>query len=157
MVDVNSHSLISLFADDAKLSSTINQMEDANCLQSDLDSIVQWSKKWSLRFNPQKCKVLHLGKSNEKFSYSMMEDGDRIILEQVPELSFNKHIGEAIGKANRILGLIRRSFKYFTAEIFVHLYKTLVRPIVEYSSPVWSPYKKKILYLLKVFSGEQLN
>ena len=160
MVDVISYSLISLFADDTKLSNTIGRLEDASYLQSDLDSIVQWSKKWSLRFNPQKCKVLHLGKHNEKFSYSMMEDGNRIILDQVPfekdlgvyidqDLSFNKHIGEAIGKANRILGLIRRSFKYLTAEIFVHLYKTLLRPFVEYSSPVWSPYKKKDIILIE--------
>ena len=44
MVDVISHSLISLFADDAKLSNTINQIEDVNCLQSDLYSIVHGKK-----------------------------------------------------------------------------------------------------------------
>ena len=58
-------------------------------------------------------------------------------------INFQVHIGEIISKANKILGLIRRSFKYLNQDMFLTLYKTLVRSVLEYTSPVWSPRKKK--------------
>ena len=36
-------------------------------------------------------------------------------------------------------GVIKRNFKYMGEEIFLYLYKTLVRPHLEYSSVVWDP------------------
>ncbi|KAK3748516.1 hypothetical protein RRG08_008677 [Elysia crispata] len=42
-------------------------------------------------------------------------------------------------KANRILGVIRRSFDHLTDHTFVQLYKALVRPILEYGHSVWQP------------------
>jgi len=35
--------------------------EDADSLQEDLNVLVQWSEKWLLKFNPDKCKVMHIG------------------------------------------------------------------------------------------------
>ena len=43
----------------------------------------------------------------------------------------------------KFLGLVKRSFKYLDQDKFLLLYKTLVRPILEYASPVWSPNKIK--------------
>ena len=36
-------------------------MEDKEALQSDLDNLVEWSRKWLLAFNIEKCKVMHIG------------------------------------------------------------------------------------------------
>ena len=58
------------------------------------------------------------------------------------ELTFKAHMAEKIQKANRIVGLIRRSFHFLDTEMFSTLYKSLVRPILEYGSPVWSPEAK---------------
>ena len=58
-------------------------------------------------------------------------------------LSFEQHIQNQVNKANRNLGIIRRSFKYLDMETFCLLYKALVRPHLEYAASVWSPYKKK--------------
>ena len=41
------------------------------------------------------------------------------------------------------MGMIRRTIKYKEAKIMVSLYKTLVRPHVEYCVSAWSPYYKK--------------
>ena len=38
-----------------------------------------------------------------------------------------------------MLGLIKRSFKFVTQDVFLNLYKTLIRPLLEYCSCVWSP------------------
>ena len=68
------------------------------------------------------------------------------------KLGFNEHIGEMVNKANRTLGLIKRSFKFLDETSFINLYKTLVRPLVEYASPVWNPHH---LYLIKQIESIQ--
>ena len=54
-----------------------------------------------------------------------------------------RHINNAISKANRMLGLIKRSFCYMDMDMFVHLYKTLVRPHLEYGNVIWHPHYKR--------------
>jgi ribonuclease P/MRP protein subunit RPP40 len=47
-------------------------------------------------------------------------------------------------KAFNMLGVIKRNFKHVNKEIFILLYKSMVRPIhVDYCSSVWAPYKQK--------------
>ena len=48
-----------------------------------------------------------------------------------------------VNLADRNLGIIFRTFTFLDEESFLHLYKLLVRPHVEYSTPNWSPYYKK--------------
>ena len=50
-----------LFADDTKIFRQITTKEDALQLQSDINSLEQWSQKWLLTFHPKKCHVLTLG------------------------------------------------------------------------------------------------
>ena len=151
---------IELFADDSKISNPIINEQDVGKLQSDIDSVVNWSEEWGLKFNPKKCKVLHLGPKNFQAKYYMKDEQQKIELESVlsekdlgvyidHNLNFQVHIGEIISKANKILGLIRRSFKYLNQDMFLTLYKTLVRPVLEYSSPVWSPQKKKDIKMVE--------
>ena len=58
-------------------------------------------------------------------------------------LNFQEHIYTQISKANKILGLIRRTFQYLDKEMLVNLYKSLIRPHLEYGSNVWSVIWKK--------------
>ena len=58
------------------------------------------------------------------------------------KLKFSKHIDLKISKANKLLGLIRHTFKFLSAETLTTLYKSLVRPHVEYATPAWSPHLK---------------
>ena len=51
-----------LFADDTKIFQQITIKEDALQLQSDINSLEQWSQKWLLTFDPKKCHVLTMGK-----------------------------------------------------------------------------------------------
>ena len=54
-------------------------------------------------------------------------------------LKFHDHASTVSGKANRLLGLISKSFEFLEPEMFVKIYKTLVRPILEYCNPIWGP------------------
>ena len=50
------------FADDSKLSKHISTQDDIDALQRDLLRLEDWSSKWLLRFHPDKCHVLSLGR-----------------------------------------------------------------------------------------------
>ena len=56
---------------------------------------------------------------------------------------------KAANKAMQVMGMIRRSFKYLTKESFLLLYKSLIRPHLEYCIPAWSPYLAKNIDLLE--------
>ena len=140
------HSSIALFADDAKLFSSIKTPSDAEDLHTDLRQLEAWADKWQLRFNAKKCKVMHLGKKNKGYDYKM---GD-VVLETIhdekdlgvridDQLKFDKHIEQQVKTANKILGLIRRSFDHLDLDTFKVLYKSLVRPILEYCNVVAHP------------------
>ena len=55
-------------------------------------------------------------------------------------LKFSDHISAKLSKANKMLQIIKHTFKHITPEIFKMLYTTLVRPHLEYGTPVWSPH-----------------
>ena len=40
-------------------------------LQNDLDNISKWADNWQMKFNVEKCKVLHYGRSSIERGYLM--------------------------------------------------------------------------------------
>ena len=59
------------------------------------------------------------------------------------ELKFSQHVENQVNKANKILGLIRRSFEFLDAETMKLLFSALVRPHLEFSNTAWSPMLEK--------------
>ena len=55
------HSSIQMFADDTKVFNKITCSSDHEELQRDIDSLVEWSVAWQLKFNTAKCKIMHIG------------------------------------------------------------------------------------------------
>lgn len=148
-------SCIKLFADDTKLYRVASSTQDCEKVQEDIDALQDWSKQWLLQFHPQKCKVLRVGKNHPDFTYTMNNiDGEQIELETTAtekdlgihiddKLNFNEHIAKSTARANKQMGLIRRTFKYIDKEIFTNLFKSRVRPILEYGNTVWHPKTKQ--------------
>ena len=151
-----------MYADDTKISSPVENEEDRDTLQEDLDRLVAWADKWQLNFHTGKCKVLHLGTKNKKHKYTMKNQNseERVTLqtsnsekdlgvEVDNELKFSKHIETQVSKANRILGQIRRTFQYLDIETMRQLFTSLVRPHLEYANVVWAPRLKKDANLIE--------
>ena len=59
------------------------------------------------------------------------------------KLLFREHIAKKVGTVNRNLGLICKTFEFMDKDMFVNLYKSLVRPHLEYTTVVKSPHFKK--------------
>jgi hypothetical protein len=146
-------SQIFLFADDAKIFKHIKNILDKNNLQSTIDSVKEWSDKWLLRLNSNKCKVVTYGKilinsdyyinSNNNIQYKLekLEYISDLGVVFDKDLKFNIHINEKVKKAYSILGIINRNFKYLTANTFILIYKSMVRSHLEYANCVWSPHR----------------
>ena len=143
-----------LYADDAKLFRHILNNNDVSLLQKDLLDLQAWTDKWLLKLNINKCKVVSYGHHiNSINDYYLHSDGSISVLEHLSyikdlgvtfdsNLKFDVHIHEKINKANSVLGLIYRNFKYMSTKTFITLYKTLVRPHLEYANCVWSPFRQ---------------
>ena len=114
-----------------------------------------------MKLHPDKCKVMHLGRDNPQTSYSLKrEDGSSHTLETTnqekdlgvlidDQLKYTAHITSQVNKANRALGLIKHTFKYMDMRAFQLLYKSLIRPHLEYASPVWAAVTKRDQDLLE--------
>ena len=59
------------------------------------------------------------------------------------DLSWSNNVDAIVNKANKVVGLIKRTVGSKNKEIFSMLYKSLVKPVLEYACPVWSPYLVK--------------
>jgi hypothetical protein len=153
-------SSVKIFADDTKVYQRSDIAGATAEIQSDIDKLQQWSDDWLLRFHPQKCRVLKLGAKNSEANYYMKSkdaNGDDCILKLAEseaekdlgvmidnKLSFKQHVSQATSKANRTVGIIRRSFTCLTEQTFVTLYKSLVRPTLEYGHSVYNPQSKQL-------------
>lgn len=150
-----------LFADDAKLYKQIANVQDFEAIQEDLFELCRWTLKWQLFFNLNKCKVLHIGQNNPQYSYKMTDmKGTMIDLQCVDNekdlgiifqsnLKFDQHISMTVNKANKILGLIKRTFSYLDKNSFLCLYKSLVRSHLDYGDSIWFPVYKKDIRIIE--------
>ena len=145
--------LIKLFADDAKLYQIIKSNQDSLDLHVDVGRSKERAIIWKMLFDTKKCQHLLIGPSNP-CDYFMPSDLGAVPIENVEEekdlgviidrkLSFRQHIAKKVPIANRNLGIIYRTFTYLNPEIFLSLFKNIVRLHLEYASVIWSPLYKK--------------
>ena len=149
-IDFGVSSKISKFADDTKLGGKALTIGDCESIQKDLDHLSIWSEKWLLKFNKDKCKVMHVGYNNLKHNYKLQgrnlirvdEEKDLGVIVK-SDLKNGSQCMAASRKANIILGFIARNFDCKTPEVITRLYTSLVRPHLEYAVQFWSPFYQK--------------
>ena len=129
-LDEGLSSWILKFADDTKIFNKVSKPGDGGKLQSDLDRLMKWSVEWQMMFNVQKCKVMHFGSKNPCNEYIM----NNLPLEKThterdlgvlisDDLKVSGQCSQADLKANRMLGLIKRTIVNKSPDIMVRLYK----------------------------------
>jgi ribonuclease P/MRP protein subunit RPP40 len=144
------------FADDTKLFGKVGTMEDIGRLREDLVKLVTWSKEWLMLFNVDKCKVMHVGHNNPKAEYKMEEGVLQRICEEMDlgiivqdNLKCAGQCAKVVKTANRVMGMIKRTFGNFSRNIIVKLYKSLIRPRLQYAIQAWRPHLKKDIDLIE--------
>lgn len=141
---------IALYADDCKTSRLINCTSDQHDFQSDLNNLHIWSQRNLMDFNVKKCKLMRITKksmpfrSDLKLNESSLEETSEFCdlgLVTSNKLSWNAHVDKISSKANKILGLIKRTCKGMKdVNTLRRLYCALVRSQLEYCTIVWSPF-----------------
>lgn len=139
-----------LFADDCKIYSAIKESGDRYKVQCDLNNFVNWCKENGLNVNIKKCKRMLFSRQINPFvNFNYYIDGN--IIENVTvmkdlgvtldaKLSYVAHIDNIVSKSNRMLGFVKRSTEQFTNLRTINLlFVSLIRPILEYCSVIWSP------------------
>ena len=130
-----------------KKNTAVGERSGPNQIQHDLEELDKWANNWQMAFNSTKCKSLPLGNSNSKHQYSM----DNTTLSQTTaekdlgvniddSLKFHTHTSAVVSKANQIMAVIRKSFEHLDHTTVPLLYKTLIRPHLEYGNAIWGPH-----------------
>ena len=135
-----------LYADDLKLWAPVSSVEEAGALQGVLDTLHEWSLKWQLPINFDKCSVLPLASSTPLLSYQIGGHPLRVTSSErdlgvmiSSDLKSHADTTRKVGSATRFLGAIRRAFSRLTPELFRTLFCSHVRPILEYGQPAVYP------------------
>lgn len=152
----NFKSPLSCFADDTKFYN--NPITNEQTLRDDLLSLSCWCDLWRMSVNSSKCMVMHIGKNNPRLKYML----NSVPLLEVDEardlgilitynLKWETHIQTIVKKSNSMLYLINKSFPCVNPATMLNIYKTYVRPILEFAAVIHSPaYLKDILLLESV-------
>ena len=140
---------VSLFADDSALYRKIITPEDHLILQQDLDSLQKWEIEWDMEFHPGKCQLLQITKKKKPsfFTYNIhgsdiekVDSAKYLGITISSDLSWNTHISNICKKSNNTINFLHRNFKSCPPKIKANLFKTYVRPPLEYCAPVWDPH-----------------
>ena len=144
-----------MFADDTKVYRPIQTPDDCRKLQEDLKSLEEWSSDWLLKFNASKCRVMHCGSGNGRASYVMLNaEGNEAHLEKTTlekdlgvtisdNLKPTSHCTKAANKATSALRLLKKTFSNLNVRNFPVLYKTYVRPHLEYCLQAVGPFMRQ--------------
>lgn len=144
-------SQVRLFADDCLLYRPITCTEDQLRLQRDLDILCDWASRWGMKFNPSKCAIMRIARSNTPLTriYSMtgipisqVEEAKYLGLTLSDDLSWSTHVQNTYCRANRTLGFLRRNLRRCPEQLKETAYFALVRSVMEYSCTIWDPYLK---------------
>ena len=112
-----------LYADDTKLYREISTLEDCSQLQEALSCADVWSKDDNINFNPSKCKILTFSRRKTPFLFDYylgsselkrVNDEVDLGITVTSNLSWTTHINKIKVKANRLLGLLRRTCSLLT-------------------------------------------
>ena len=131
------------YADDIKLISN-----DHVALQIALDAVEEWIDIWHLRLNAKKSEHLTLRLKNTTTLRLQNQPIPKVDVVRdlgvtlSQDLKWKPYISKVRSKANILSHSILRTFSSNNCWLLLNLFKTYVRPLVEYNTSSWSPFLK---------------
>ena len=141
---------IAIYADDTTLYSRCDQASDlwqqlklASEIESDLRDAVDWGKKCLVNFNAGKTQLVsnNNGSIDVKMGGSILEEKSSfkmLGLTFCSKLDWGSYIISIAKTASKKIGALIRSMKFLSPEVALYLYKSTIRPCMEYCCHVWA-------------------
>ena len=118
----------------------------ASELESDLRDTVDWGRKWLVDFNAGKTQLVSFDRSKNTGAIDVKMDGS--VLEEKTsfkmlgltfssKLDWGSNIVSIANIASKKIGALIRSMKFLSPEVVLYLYKSTIRPCMEYCCHVW--------------------
>ena len=156
-----------LFADDLKIFNRVAGDFDQKIIQDDINTVFNWCNSNGMSLNSDKCSVIQFSRlrSIQPINYSL----NGVFLREVSvvkdlgvffdaKFTFCEHYEKVIGRANRVLGFVKRTCVDFRdIGAIKTLYISYVRSIMEFSNIVWSPYFNSHIQRLENVQKKFLN
>ena len=145
---------IAIYSDDTTLYSKCDQASDlwqqlelASELESNLRDTVDWGRKWLVNFNAGKSQLVLFDWSKNTGAIDVKMDGS--VLEEKTsfkmlgltfssKLDWGSYIVSVAKTSSKKIGALIRSMKFLSPEVALYLYKSTMRPCMEYCCHVWA-------------------
>ncbi len=115
-------------------------------------------------FNTEKCHVMHLGTNNPHYTYTLglsqlgsTEEEKDIGVTITSNLKPGRHCEKAARTANGVLSQVLRTFSFRDKKVLPQIYKTYVRPHMEYAAPAWNPWQRGDVDVLEKVQHRLVN
>ena len=138
-----------LFADDSRISSIVASEEDSQNFQQELNrAIYPWATENKAVFNGDKFEHIHFGNKLDDIPRYQDPNGNHISIKpQIKDLgvlisndlSWSPQVDKVISDCRKQAAWILRTFSKRDMTTMRTLWISLLRPIVDYCSPLWSP------------------
>ena len=148
-----------IFADDLKIYLRIrfcdasSTLVDLAAAQHDINLIISTAKSWGLNMNPEKCVVMRFQRG-DRIDWRTLGVYSAYYLDNVPlrfveshsdlgvtvdcSLKFHLHIQTIVNKAAGLMSNILKSTLCRSSKFMIPIYKTYIRPLLEFSVCVWA-------------------
>ncbi len=146
---VSPRTKVRLFTDDCMVCCEVksHQLQDQVTLQRDLHALQLWAERWGMRFNPQKCDIMHIAHQAHRVQ---MYELCGVTLDSVTQakylgaiisadLQWHSQVCAVAKKANTTLYFIYRTLKYCPRSSRATAYTSVVRSGMEHCAGIWDP------------------
>merc|ERR1712236_122279 len=143
-------SVTSKYADDTKNTAKIGNAEDSENFQKELDEkVYPWAPKNNMCLNGEKFEHHRIGDYLGVEKYSYKDPNGNVIMEKEcikdlgiyisNDLTWTRQNNEVVSGARSMSGWALRTFSTREEEHMITIWNSLVRPCLDYCSPLWSP------------------
>ena len=116
-------------------------------LNRDLYRLSSWAKKWLVTFNATKTVFLQVSRKTNPSPKPILYLNGQIIKEAPTHkhlgltfnanLTWSDHIGNLVSKASKCIGLLKRLSHDVPRQCLELLYKSMIRPLLEYTDVIF--------------------
>ena len=141
------------FADDVKLMS-----KKPTDIQKGLKIVEKWAENWQLTIQPEKSEHIIFSRTHQHTQHIYTINGNPIKrtnsvkdlgISITENLDWNLYLQQIKSKSDRLTYTILRTFKTHNLDTYKVAFKTYIRPILEYNTSAWTPYKKSDIIIVE--------